>query len=76
MTDTFRLTMAQLNPTVGAIDANARAVSAAYAEAKAASADMVVFPELFLIGYQPQDLVKKPALVNAAMDENGRSLPP
>ncbi|WP_417259419.1 NAD+ synthase [Celeribacter sp.] len=67
MSDTFRLTMAQLNPTVGAIDANADAVRAAYAEAKAASADMVVFPELFLIGYQPQDLVKKPALVNAAM---------
>lgn len=67
MTETFRLTLAQLNPTVGAIDANADKVRAAYAEAKAAGADMIVFPELFLIGYQPQDLVMKPALVNTAM---------
>ncbi|NIY79826.1 NAD+ synthase [Celeribacter sp. HF31] len=67
MTETFRLTLAQLNPTVGAIDANADKVRSAYAEAKAAGADMIVFPELFLIGYQPQDLVMKPALVNTAM---------
>ncbi|ALI56805.1 NAD synthetase / Glutamine amidotransferase chain of NAD synthetase [Celeribacter marinus] len=67
MTDKFRLTMAQLNPVVGAIDKNADAVRAAYATGKAAGSDYVVFPELFVIGYQPQDLVKKPALVNAAM---------
>ncbi|SFJ91664.1 NAD+ synthase [Celeribacter neptunius] len=67
MTDHFRLTLAQLNPTVGAIDANAQKVRDAYAEAKSAGADMIAFPELFLIGYQPQDLVMKPALVNMAM---------
>ncbi|WP_460272329.1 NAD+ synthase [Celeribacter sp. ULVN23_4] len=67
MIDKFRLTLAQLNPTVGAIDANADKVRAAYAEAKAAGADMIAFTELFLIGYQPQDLVMKPALINAAM---------
>jgi NAD+ synthase len=67
MTETFRVSMAQLNPTVGAIDANADKVRTAYAEAKAAKADMIAFPELFLIGYQPQDLVMKPILVNTAM---------
>jgi NAD+ synthase len=67
MTEKFRLTLAQLNPTVGAIDANADKVRAAHAQAKAAGADMIAFPELFLIGYQPQDLVMKPVLVNTAM---------
>ena len=67
MTEKFRLTLAQLNPTVGAIEANAAQVRRAYDEAKGAGADMIVFPEMFLIGYQPQDLVMKPVLVNAAM---------
>ncbi|GAA3867322.1 NAD+ synthase [Celeribacter arenosi] len=69
MTESFRLTLAQLNPTVGAISANAEKIRTAYAEAKAAGAQMIAFPELFLIGYQPQDLVMKPAFVNAAMAE-------
>ncbi|AJE48407.1 NAD+ synthase [Celeribacter indicus] len=66
MTDRFRLTLAQLDPTVGAIDANAAAVRRAHAEARAAAADMVVFPEMFLTGYQPQDLVRRPAFLRAA----------
>jgi NAD+ synthase len=40
-------------------------VRTAWAEAKAAGADMIAFPEMFLTGYQLQDLVKKPAF---AMD--------
>ncbi|WP_116085845.1 NAD+ synthase [Tropicimonas sp. IMCC34011] len=58
---TFRLTLAQLNPTVGAIDANAAAARDAWAEAKAAGADLVAFPEMFITGYQTQDLVRRPA---------------
>lgn len=67
MSERFRLTLAQLNPTVGALDANADQVRAAYAEAQAAGAELIAFPEMFLTGYQTQDLIRKPALVNAAM---------
>ncbi len=65
MTRQFRLAMAQLNPTVGAIAANADAARAAWAKARDTGADLVAFPEMFLLGYQPQDLVLKPAVVAA-----------
>ena len=67
MTATFRLTLAQLNPTVGAIEANAEKARRAWEAGKAAGADLVVLPEMFLIGYQPQDLVLKPAFTDHAM---------
>lgn len=63
MTDTFRLTMAQLNPTMGDLAGNADQARVAWAAGKAAGADMVALPEMFLAGYQPQDLVRKPAFV-------------
>ncbi len=65
MSDRFRLTLAQLNPTVGDLQRNVQTARDAWAEAKAAGADMIAFPEMFLTGYQLQDLVKKPAF---AMD--------
>ncbi|MFV1878598.1 NAD+ synthase [Nioella sp.] len=61
MSDKFRVTLAQLNATVGALEANAAKARDAWEEAKAAGADMVVFPEMFVTGYQLQDLVRKPA---------------
>ncbi|NKX44272.1 NAD+ synthase [Roseicyclus persicicus] len=61
MAERFRLSLAQLNATVGDLEGNAALARAAWAEAKAAGADMVAFPEMFLTGYQLQDLVKKPA---------------
>ncbi|WJY23279.1 NAD+ synthase [Fontisubflavum oceani] len=61
MAETFRLTLAQLNPTVGDLTGNAEMARAAWAEAKAAGADMIAFPEMFITGYQLQDLVRKPA---------------
>ncbi|MBU2867092.1 NAD+ synthase [Pacificibacter marinus] len=67
MTDKFRLTLAQLNPSLGAIDANADAARAAYAQAKSANADMIAFTEMFITGYQTQDLVMKPAFTSHAM---------
>ncbi|MEM9708676.1 MAG: NAD+ synthase [Pseudomonadota bacterium] len=66
MADTFKLTLAQLNPTVGDIRGNADKARVAWAEAKAAGADMVVFTEMFILGYQPQDLVMKPAVEAAS----------
>ena len=61
MSDNFRVTLAQLNATVGALSANVDKARAAWAEAKSAGADLVVFPEMFITGYQLQDLVRKPA---------------
>ncbi len=63
MTKLFRITMAQLNPTVGDIAGNADQARAAWAAGKAADADLVALPEMFLVGYQTQDLVMKPAFV-------------
>ncbi|WP_417601089.1 NAD+ synthase [Pararhodobacter oceanensis] len=67
MSQTFRLTLAQLNPTVGALRANADLAREAWREARAAKADMIAFPEMFLTGYQTQDLVQKPAFARDAM---------
>ncbi|WP_108816509.1 NAD+ synthase [Loktanella sp. Alg231-35] len=67
MTNSLRLTMAQLNPTVGDIAGNAKKARAAWAEGKAAGADLVALPEMFLVGYQTQDLIAKPAFVADAM---------
>ncbi|MBF9034186.1 NAD+ synthase [Rhodobacterales bacterium HKCCE2091] len=61
MTDRFRLSLAQANPTVGDLDGNAAIARDLWAQAKAAGADMLALPEMFLPGYQLQDLVKKPA---------------
>ena len=67
MTDRFRLTLAQLNPTVGDLDGNAARALAAWQAGRAAGAQMVVLPEMFLTGYQTQDLVMKPAFHRDAM---------
>src|SRR3954468_2106324 len=55
------ITLAQLNPTVGDVAGNAAKARAARKQASADSADVVVFPELFIAGYPPEDLVLKPA---------------
>ncbi|PSL22160.1 NAD+ synthase [Shimia abyssi] len=68
MADTFRLTLAQANPTMGDLYGNAAMVRSTWAEAKAAGSDMVAFPEMFIVGYNAQDLILKPALQQAAMD--------
>ncbi|MGC9370377.1 MAG: NAD+ synthase [Paracoccaceae bacterium] len=69
MADRFRLTLAQLNPTVGALSANAAKAREAWEAARDAGADMVALPEMFITGYQLQDLVLKHAFVSAAMAE-------
>ena len=62
MTETaFKITLAQLNPTVGDIAGNAAKARAARAQAEADGAALVVLPELFIAGYPPEDLVLKPA---------------
>ncbi|MFT6912823.1 MAG: NAD+ synthase [Paracoccaceae bacterium] len=63
MTQTFRLTLAQLNPTVGALQENAAKAREAWEQAKRDGADMIALPEMFITGYQTQDLVRKPAFI-------------
>jgi NAD+ synthase (glutamine-hydrolysing) len=60
-----RVGLAQVNPTVGAIEANARLVVDWMGRARAAGCDIVAFPELTLTGYPPEDLLFKPAFIEA-----------
>jgi NAD+ synthase len=69
MPDSLKITLAQLNQSVGDLAVNAAAMLAARGRAAAAGADLVVFPELSLIGYPPEDLVLKPALIERAAVE-------
>jgi NAD+ synthase len=58
--DRLTVALAQMNPTVGDIAGNAELVRQARAEAATAGADVLLLPELFLAGYQPEDMVLKP----------------
>jgi len=68
MTSSLRIACAQLNPVVGDLAGNASLARAAWADAQAQAADLLVFPELFIAGYPPEDLVLKPAFVQACME--------
>src|SRR5579862_694349 len=73
--DQFAITLAQLNPTVGDVTGNAAKARDARAQARTDGADLVVFPELFVSGYPPEDLVLKPAFqaaCRAAIEELAR----
>jgi len=59
----FRIAIAQMNPTVGDIAGNVRRITAWLREAKKAKADLVSFPELAITGYPPEDLLLKPRFV-------------
>ncbi|MFL5109058.1 MAG: NAD+ synthase [Xanthobacteraceae bacterium] len=59
--DRLTIAVAQLNPTVGDVAGNADKVRHARRQAAADGADLVIFPELFIAGYPPEDLVLKPA---------------
>src|ERR1700750_6572 len=60
MPDRFRIALAQLNPVMGDIAGNLARARAA--RAQAAGADVILFSELFITAYPPEDLVLKPAL--------------
>ena len=65
MADTFRLTLAQLNPSVGDVAGNAKAAKQAWQQGALAGSDLVALPEMFIAGYNPQDLIQKPVFINA-----------
>ncbi len=53
----LNIALAQINPTVGAIDANQERIVDFIRQAQAQKADVVIFPELALCGYPPEDLL-------------------
>jgi len=70
MTDRLVIALAQMNQRVGDLDANAAAMLEF--RRKAAGADMILYPELQLIGYPPEDLVLKPEFVRRTMEATER----
>ena len=68
----LRIGLAQVNPTVGDFEGNVRLVLQWMDRARALGCDVVAFPELVLTGYPPEDLLFKPAFIEAnlkALDE-------
>ncbi len=63
--DVLRIAVAQLNPTVGDIAGNLAKAREARADAARQGADLILFTELFIAGYPPEDLVLKPAFLAA-----------
>ncbi len=62
----MRLALAQINSVVGDLDGNRDRIVERLAEAQRASADLVLFPELAVTGYPPEDLLLRPAFIRAA----------
>ncbi len=67
MNNTFRLIIAQLNARAGDLAGNAEKVRQTVKKVKPLNANYIAFPEMFLIGYQVGDLVRKPAFINEVM---------
>jgi NAD+ synthase (glutamine-hydrolysing) len=64
----LRVGLAQINAVVGDLDGNAQRVLDAYEAATDEGCDLVVFPELMITGYPPEDLLLRPAFVAAAAE--------
>ena len=62
----MRLALAQINSVVGDLDGNRDRILGRLAEAKERGADLVLFPELAVTGYPPEDLLLRPGFVRAA----------
>ena len=62
----MKIALAQINPTIGDFDGNARRILDFAARAAEGDADLVLFPELAVCGYPPADLLEKPAFVARA----------
>src|SRR5581483_7361272 len=62
----MRLALAQIDTTVGDLDGNRERILARLAEARAAGAELVLFPELAVTGYPPEDLLLRPGFLRAA----------
>ena len=65
----LRLAMAQINTTVGDLDGNTAKVLEYMGNAREQQADLVVFPELAIPGYPPEDLLFKPSFIRSNIDK-------
>lgn len=63
-----RLALAQVNPTVGDLAGNVKKITGWIEEAKVRGADIVIFPELVICGYPPEDLLLKPSFIRACRE--------
>jgi NAD+ synthase (glutamine-hydrolysing) len=63
-----RLALAQLNAVVGDLEGNCKRILDFLARARSAGADLVVFPELAVSGYPPEDLLLRPGFLRASRD--------
>lgn len=66
MSKSLRITVAQLNPVMGDISGNLDLARAAIAQARREGSDLVIFSELFLLGYPPEDLVLRASVADAS----------
>ena len=64
----MKIALAQINPTVGDFDGNVSLILEYISRAKEQSAELVIFPELSLVGYPPKDLLLKPDFVDQNVD--------
>jgi NAD+ synthase (glutamine-hydrolysing) len=62
----LRIALAQIDCVVGDLEGNREKILAYLAEARGASADLVLFPELATTGYPPEDLLLRPSFVRTA----------
>jgi len=68
LSEVFRIALAQLNPTVGALKGNVDQIKQTVLSLQERKVDYIVFPELFLSGYPVQDLVSKKSFVKDCMN--------
>jgi NAD+ synthase (glutamine-hydrolysing) len=64
----MKIALAQINLTVGALEENAKKIIGCIRQAKAKGAELVVFPELAITGYPPEDLLLKPQFISDNID--------
>ena len=64
----MRVVMAQLNPIVGDLDGNKLKLMETFRASAAAGVDLVIFPELYLVGYPPKDLLERSWFIRRCQD--------
>jgi NAD+ synthase (glutamine-hydrolysing) len=64
----MKVTVAQLNPIVGDINGNKSKIIDTMSQGGESTVDLVIFPELFLVGYPPKDLLERPWFIERAQD--------
>jgi NAD+ synthase (glutamine-hydrolysing) len=72
---TLRLGLAQINPTVGDLDGNFARVVAGIERARAQGVELLVFPEMVLPGYPPEDLLLRPSFIERTIQRTRDLLP-